>query len=91
MKAPKNRKGPWNLAAHTGSDSLRNLNQILPSNPALSIPLIDPARVFRGWLREAVRLARLAASTGRAIHAKALQRHLEAMSFHTGAIGEELP
>lgn len=52
---------------------------------------IDPARVFRGWLREAVRLARLAASTGRAIHAKALQRHLEAMSFHTGAIREELP
>jgi hypothetical protein len=52
---------------------------------------IDPVRVFRGWLREAVRLARLAASTGRAIHAKALQRHLEAMSFHTAAIREELP
>lgn len=52
---------------------------------------IDPARVFRGWLREAVRLARLAASTGRAIHAKALQRHLEAMSFHAGAMREELP
>lgn len=51
----------------------------------------DPARVFRGWLREAVRLARLAAFTRRAIHAKALQRHLEAMAFHTGAIGEELP
>jgi hypothetical protein len=52
---------------------------------------IDPARVFRGWLREAVRLARLAASTGRAIHAKALQRHLEAMSFHAGDMREELP
>ena len=52
---------------------------------------IDPARVFRGWLREAVRLARLAASTGRAMHAKALQRHLEAMSFHTGGVREELP
>ncbi len=52
---------------------------------------IDPARVFRGWLREAVRLARLAVSTGRAIHAKALQRHLEAMSFHAGAMREELP
>ena len=52
---------------------------------------IDPARVFRGWLREAVRLARLAASTGRGNHAKALQRHLEAMAFHAGANREELP
>jgi hypothetical protein len=82
------RKSP---CANTGRDSLRNLKPTLPSNPALSIPPIDPARVFRGWLREAVRLARLAASTGRAIHAKALQRHLEAMSFHAGAMREELP
>jgi hypothetical protein len=82
------RKSP---CANTGRDSLQNLNPTLPSNPALSIQPIDPARVFRGWLREAVRLARLAASTGRAIHAKALQRHLVAMSFHTGAIREELP
>ena len=82
------RKGP---GGNRGADSRENLLQTLPSNPALSIPPIDPARVFRGWLREAVRLARLAASTGRAIHAKALQRHLVAMSFHTGAIREELP
>lgn len=71
------RKSP---CANTGPDSLQNLPHTLSNNPLMSIPPIDPARVFRGWLREAVRLARLAASTGRAIHAKALQRHLAGVS-----------
>jgi hypothetical protein len=75
MKAPKNRKGPWNLAAHTGSDSLRNLKQILPSNPALSIPLIDPALVRCRWDEEDRRLEKLWKDTGREIHRLALECH----------------
>ena len=66
--------------------SLENSSANLPSNPALSIPLIDPALVFRGWLREAIRLARLVASTGETRHAQALVRHLEAVASRAGAI-----
>jgi hypothetical protein len=88
MKAPKNRKGPWNLAAHTGSDSLRNLNQILPSNPALSIPLIDPALVRCRWDEEDRRLEKLWKDTGREIHRLALECHRAGVKEATGRICE---
>ena len=57
------------------------------ANPAGPEPLAQGCV----WLRDAVRLARLAASTGRAIHAKALQRHLERIACRVGFQLEELP
>ena len=80
---PEKRKS---LCANTGRDSLQNLPHTLSNNPLVSIPLIGPALVFRGWLREAIRLARLVASTGETRHAQALVRHLEAVASRAGAI-----
>ena len=74
------------LGWRRGQDSRKNLKPILPSCQPMSIPLIGPALVFRGWLREAIRLARLVASTGETRHAQALVRHLEAVASRAGAI-----
>ena len=49
------------------------------------IPLIDAVQISV-WIREALRIARLAVSTNRAIHAKALQRHLEGVSQEIGGL-----
>jgi len=78
-------KSPWNLAAHTGWDSLRNLNTILPSNPAMSIQRSrSGARIVAGWVNEANRLHKLARDTRREIHNLALQRQLEAIADYIG-------
>jgi hypothetical protein len=79
------RKSPWNLAAHTGWDSLRNLNPSLQSNQALSIQRSrSGAQILAGWVNEAKRLHKLARDTGREIHALALQRQLEAIADQIG-------
>jgi hypothetical protein len=49
------------------------------------IPLIDAVQMSV-WIREALRIARLAVSTRRAIHAKALKRHLEGVSQAIGGL-----
>lgn len=66
------RKSP---CANTGRDSLENLSLTLPSNPPLSIPLIDPVLVRCRWEDEDRRLEKLWKDTGREIHRLALERH----------------
>ena len=81
MNSLEKRKGPWNLAAHTGADSGKNLNQTLPSDATLSIQRSRyGARILHGWMNEAKRLHKLARDTKREIHDLALQRHLEAVA-----------
>jgi len=74
--------------ANTAPDSLQNLPQTLPSNPALSIPPVDLTQVCV-WLREAIRIAREAVSTGRACDMLALVRHLEGIACRVGFQLEE--
>jgi hypothetical protein len=74
--------------ANTAPDSLRNLNPTLPSNPALSIPPVDLAQVCV-WLREAIRIAREAVSTGRACDRLAVVRNLEGIACRVGFQLEE--
>jgi hypothetical protein len=74
--------------ANTGWDSLRNLNPTLPSNPALSIQPVDLAQVCV-WLREAIRIAREAVSTGRACDRLAVVRNLEGIACRVGFQLEE--
>jgi hypothetical protein len=81
-------KSPCCLAAHTGQDSFLNLSHQSPSNPALSIPPVDLAQVCV-WLREAIRIAREAVSTGRACDRLAVVRHLEGVACRVGFQLEE--
>ncbi len=83
---PEKRKSP---CANTGRDSLENLTPTLPRYPVLSIPPVDLAKVCV-WLREAIRIAREAVSTGRACHRLALVRHLEGVACRVGFQLEEL-
>jgi hypothetical protein len=48
------RKSPLNLAAHTGWNSWRTPDQVIPCNPALSIPPVNQAQICV-WLRKADR------------------------------------
>jgi hypothetical protein len=79
------RKSP---CANTGRDSLRNLNSTFPTNPALSIPPVDLAQVCV-WLRETIRIAREAVSTGRACDRLAVVRNLEGIACRVGFQLEE--
>ena len=79
------RKGP---GGNRGADSRENLLQPLPSNPALSIPPVDLEQVCV-WLREAIRIAREAVSTGRACDRLAVVRHLEGVACRVGFQLEE--
>ena len=81
-------KSPCCLAARTGADSRKNLNSNLPSNPALSIPLIDPALVRCRWDEEDRRLEKLWKDTGREIHRLALECHRAGVKEATGRICE---
>jgi hypothetical protein len=85
---PENRKSPCCLADRTGADSRKNLNLNVPSNPALSIPLIDPALVRCRWDEEDRRLEKLWKDTGREIHRLALERHRAGVKEATGRICE---
>lgn len=79
------RKGP---GGNRGADSRENLLQTLPSNPALSIPPVDLAQICV-WLREAIRIAREAVSTGRACDRLAVVRNLEGIACRVGFQLEE--
>lgn len=76
------------LGGNRGSDSQKNLTPTLPSNPALSIPLIDPALVRRRWDEEERRLEKLFKDTGREIHRLALEHHRAGVKEQIGGICE---
>jgi hypothetical protein len=82
---PDSRKSP---CANTGRDSVRNLNPILPSNPALSNALINPALLRRCWDEEDRRLEKLWQNTGREIHRIALENHRAAVEEKTRRLCE---
>ena len=85
---PETGKSPCCLAARTGADSRKNLNSNLPSNPPMSIPLIDPALVRRRWDEEERRLEKLFKDTGREIHRLALEHHRAGVKEQIGGICE---
>jgi hypothetical protein len=73
------------LCANTGSDSQKNLQTTLSSNPTMSIQRSrSGARILCGWVNEARRLHKEARDTKREIHAIALDQHLAGVSEQIG-------
>jgi hypothetical protein len=72
------RKSP---CANTGNDSSKNHLPHSPNHSRGSILSFELVSIYLGELRESIRFARLAASTGDMRHVQALLRHLEGIAY----------
>ena len=76
----KKRKSPCCLAAYTDFDSEMNLPLPSLNQERMSISSFKKLMIYPAELREAIRLARRAASTGGMRHLQALVPHLEGIA-----------
>jgi hypothetical protein len=82
----KKKKSPCCLAAHTDFDSLENQKLLSLNHDQVSIASSKRVLIYPRELLEAIRLSRLAASTGETRHMQASVLQLEGIAFRVGLL-----